>query len=50
MGTKTLRLQIPQWQGGNLEGYHFGAQLLAWLAPAASGCVVTGRSAGTGRY
>lgn len=41
MSGKTLRLQIPQWQGGNLEAYHFGSQLLAWLAPAASGPVVT---------
>jgi arginase len=24
---------MPQWQGGNLPAYHFGAQLLAWLAP-----------------
>src|SRR6516165_4655253 len=38
---KTLRLHMPQWQGGNLDAYHFGAQLLAWLAPAASGPVAT---------
>jgi len=38
---KTLRLLIPQWQGGNLEEYHFGARLLAWLAPAATGPVAT---------
>ncbi|MBV7517337.1 arginase family protein [Ensifer sp. ENS12] len=38
---KTLRLQIPQWQGGTLEAYHFGAQLLAFLAPAATGPVAT---------
>ncbi|WP_223251471.1 arginase family protein [Bacillus sp. MZGC1] len=30
---KTLRLIMPQWQGGNNLSYHFGAQLLAWLAP-----------------
>ncbi|QVY63444.1 arginase family protein [Cytobacillus gottheilii] len=30
---KTLRLIMPQWQGGNNFSYHFGAQLLAWLAP-----------------
>ena len=30
---KTLRLIMPQWQGGNNISYHFGAQLLAWLAP-----------------
>ncbi|GLS30740.1 arginase [Mesorhizobium albiziae] len=41
MSGKTLRLHIPQWQGGNLEAYHFGAQLLAWLAPAATGPVAT---------
>ncbi|WP_234803970.1 arginase family protein [Ensifer adhaerens] len=41
MSGKTLRLQIPQWQGGTLEAYHFGAQLLAFLAPAASGPVAT---------
>ncbi|GLS19676.1 hypothetical protein GCM10007874_26930 [Labrys miyagiensis] len=41
MSGKTLRLHIPQWQGGNLEAYHFGAQLLAWLAPAANGLVAT---------
>jgi arginase len=31
----TLRLNFPLWQGGNRPEYHFGAQLLAWLAPAA---------------
>ncbi|WP_349295428.1 arginase family protein (plasmid) [Thioclava sp. 'Guangxiensis'] len=30
---KTLRLKMAQWQGGNLPAYHFGAELLAWLAP-----------------
>jgi arginase len=37
----TLRLNMPQWQGGNQPEYHFGAQLLAWLAPAAEGPVQT---------
>ncbi|KQV37019.1 arginase family protein [Rhizobium sp. Root1204] len=37
--TKTLRLLMPQWQGGNLPAYHFGAELLAWLAPPAGGPV-----------
>lgn len=37
MGGKTLRLNMPQWQGGNLEAYHLGGQLLAWLAPKAGG-------------
>jgi arginase len=31
----TLRLLMPQWQGGNNPPYHFGAKLLAWLAPQA---------------
>lgn len=35
----TLRLHFPQWQGGNNPPYHFGAQLLAWLAPAHDGPV-----------
>jgi arginase len=30
---QTLRLILPQWQGGNNPVYHFGSQLLAWLAP-----------------
>ena len=37
----TMRLNMPQWQGGNDHGYHFGSQLLAWLAPAAQGAVET---------
>lgn len=37
--TKTLRLLFPQWQGGNNPSYHFGAQLLAWLAPSSDGPV-----------
>lgn len=36
---KTLRLLFPQWQGGNNPPYHFGAQLLAWLAPDPRGPV-----------
>lgn len=35
--SKNLRLVFPQWQGGDNPPYYFGAQLLAWLAPAASG-------------
>ncbi len=35
----TLRLIMPQWQGGNNHAYHLGAQLLAWLAPATDGPV-----------
>ena len=31
--TDTLRLLMPQWQGGNNPPYVLGAQLLAWLAP-----------------
>lgn len=37
--SQTLRLLFPQWQGGNNPPYHFGAQLLAWLAPQADGPV-----------
>jgi hypothetical protein len=33
----TLRLLMPQWQGGgNNFAYALGAQLLAWLAPAST--------------
>jgi len=35
----TLRLIFPQWQGGNNPPYHFGSQLLAWLAPDPTGPV-----------
>lgn len=38
-GGTTLRLIFPQWQGGNNPPYQLGAQLLNWLAPAASGPV-----------
>jgi arginase len=34
---KTLRLNFPQWQGGNLQEYHFGSRMLSWLAPAHHG-------------
>ena len=37
----TLRLIMPQWQGGNNPAYYFGSQLLAWLAPQATGPVET---------
>ncbi|PRX92063.1 arginase family protein [Paraburkholderia sp. BL25I1N1] len=37
----TLRLIMPQWQGGNNPPYYFGAELLAWLAPATDGPVET---------
>lgn len=30
---KTLRLLMPQWQGGNKPTYQLGSKLLAWLAP-----------------
>lgn len=30
---KTIRLLMPQWQGGNNENYPLGAELLAFLAP-----------------
>lgn len=35
--TETLRLIMPQWQGGNNPAYSLGAKLLAWLAPATNG-------------
>ncbi|MFB0637209.1 arginase family protein, partial [Bacillus rugosus] len=34
---KTLRLLMPQWQGGNNPPYVLGAQLLNWLAPKTNG-------------
>jgi arginase len=37
----TLRLNMPQWQGGNVHDYYFGSELLAWLAPPANGPVET---------
>ena len=37
---KTLRLIMPQWQGGNNPPYHFGAKLLAWLAPETTDPVI----------
>ncbi|WP_176079856.1 arginase family protein [Paraburkholderia tropica] len=37
----TLRLLMPQWQGGNNAPYHFGAQLLDWLSPPATGPMET---------
>lgn len=33
--SNTLRLLMPQWQGGNNPPYVLGAKLLAWLAPDA---------------
>lgn len=41
MGSSTLRLTVPQWQGGNEPAYHFGARLLDWLAPPQDGPEVT---------
>ncbi len=37
MPSKTLRLNMPQWQGGAEPAYRFGAELLRWLAPAHEG-------------
>src|SRR5919206_3703666 len=37
----TLRLNMPQWQGGNVHDYYFGSELLAWLAPLVTGPVET---------
>lgn len=37
LATKTLRLLMPQWQGGgNNPAYSLGARLLEWLAPKGS--------------
>lgn len=41
MGDKVLRLNFVQWQGGGLPLYHFGAQLLGWLALVANGAEFT---------
>ncbi|OUE31935.1 Arginase [Clavibacter michiganensis] len=32
-GSTTVRLLMPQWQGGNNENYPLGAELLAFLSP-----------------
>ena len=32
-GSKTIRLAMPQWQGGNNANYPLGTDLLAFLAP-----------------
>jgi len=37
MASTTLRLNMPQWQGGNEPAYRFGAELLRWLAPPHDG-------------
>jgi len=37
MASKTLRLNMPQWQGGDEPAYRFGAELLRWLAPDHNG-------------
>jgi arginase len=37
----TLRLIMPQWQGGNRHDYYLGSELLAWLAPPTNGPVET---------
>src|SRR3546814_4330178 len=33
----TLRLNMPQWQGGDEPAYRFGSELLRWLAPPHDG-------------
>jgi hypothetical protein len=38
---KTLRLHMPQWQGGNMHDHYFGSKLLAFLAPPPDGPVET---------
>lgn len=39
--SKTLRLKIPQWQGGDNPPTGFGAELLAWLAPETESPMIT---------
>ncbi|MFT4183368.1 MAG: arginase family protein [Rhizobium sp.] len=36
-GKRTLRLHMPQWQGGALDEYHLSSQLLSWLLPPSGG-------------
>ena len=33
---KTIRLDIPQWQGGNNPNYVFGSELLSIIVPQVS--------------
>src|SRR3546814_10210434 len=33
----TLRLNMPQWQGGDESAYRFGSELLRWSAPPHDG-------------
>jgi arginase len=37
MHQKTLRLHMPQWQGGNVEAYQISSQVLSWLLPKTLG-------------
>lgn len=37
MTSRTLRLNMPQWQGGDEPAYRFGSELLRWLAPPHDG-------------
>ena len=37
---KTIRLLMPQWQGGNNPTYQLGARMLAWLAPPSKATLV----------
>lgn len=37
MTPTTLRLNLPQWQGGDEPAYRFGGELLRWLAPRHDG-------------
>ena len=31
--SKSIRLVIPQWQGGDNPAYSLGSKMLDWLAP-----------------
>jgi len=37
-----LRLNLPRWQGGILNEYFLGSQLLSWLAPPAHQLLLSG--------
>ncbi|PQQ25358.1 arginase [Photorhabdus luminescens] len=38
--SNTIRLVMPQWQGGNNPAYKFGAEMLNWLAPETDAPVI----------
>ncbi|OCQ52164.1 hypothetical protein Ppb6_02671 [Photorhabdus australis subsp. thailandensis] len=38
--SNTIRLVMPQWQGGNNPAYRFGAKMLNWLVPETDAPVI----------